>query len=188
MRKLLAILAVFVLGWLGAPIAAACSCVELSLEEQVEQADIIAHVRVVEVNADDEAMHIFTDVMRTWKGELPPQIHVVSAVGESACGITRPEEGSQLLVFGRDNNLSYLVDLCSGTTAYTSEDQVSGLTELLGRPTMHRAGIEPDRDVREEPEEIGFSWWITGLSTAALLVIGIFVYYYERKHREQRRR
>lgn len=190
MKRLLATLVLVMgLSWVLAPSASACSCVTLTVDEAAEAADVVAHVRVVEVNADDDATHIFADVLRGWKGDTPPQIHIVSPAGEEQCGITPPAEGSQMLIFAADQHLSYRVDLCSGTREYTGEDaDVEQLDELLGDPVIRGPvdAPEPD-DVRDEDDGPDFSWWVTSLSAGFLLVIGIAVYRYEQKHGKRHR-
>ena len=191
MRRLLALLTLVVgFSWLLAPSASACSCEALGVDEAAEAADVVAHVRVVEVNAADDATHVFADVLRIWKGDTPPQIHVVSPAGEGQCGITPPSEGTQLLIYAVDQHLSYRVDLCSGTREYTAEDaDVNRLGELLGDPVI-RGPVDapPEQDARQESEGPGFSWWVTGLSLGFLLAVGFVVYRYEQKHGKQRRR
>ncbi len=190
MRRLLGMLVVVLgLSWLLAPTASACSCEPLSLDEAADAADVVAHVRAVEVNADDDATHIFGEVLRSWKGDTPPQIHIVSpAVGGDDCGVTPPAEGSQMLIFAEDQHLSYRVDVCSGTREYTAEDaDIDRLNELLGNPVIRGPVDAPAQDVREEDDDAGFSWWLTGLSAGFLLVMGILIYRYEQGHKRRRR-
>lgn len=166
---------------LGTSVAVACSCVEMSTAEHVEEADVVARVIVEHVNmpvagATDGQLASYT--MRpthVWKGDVISQFKVSSEPDGAACGLEGILEGQELVVFANVVEETFSANLCGGT-APASEALVAEVSEAAG------PGVAVDADPGDRPGE-----WVLPTLTAAAAValiggVGALWWYGSRKH------
>lgn len=103
-------------------IADACSCMAPPPPlEAAEQADAVFQAKLLAV-ADGPQQHGFVtkaftfEVVRTFKGNLDPQVRVVTADNSAACGRDYGKPGSEWLIYAHTGDGGQLQDnLCSRT-------------------------------------------------------------------------
>jgi hypothetical protein len=136
--------------------AAACSC--LPPPEPVAAAqsvDCVFQAKVLSVfdapKPDQYGLQnkIFTlEVVRTFKGQLDPQVTVVTADNEAACGRNFGVEGSEWLIYAKYDDAGQLYDnLCSRTRPMQYAD--ADIAEL--EEHAHELDDEPPDPSQEDP-------------------------------------
>ncbi|MBB5832863.1 hypothetical protein [Brachybacterium aquaticum] len=119
----------------GAPVAHACSCVGYDFDEAVEEADLIADVRVQhELEAEDGYVTYYAVVDRVWKGEHARTIRLGTHEQTTACGLGRIPPDSRLRLWAYGGDGSYSTNWCALPQKPPS-DVRAALTEKLGEPT-----------------------------------------------------
>jgi hypothetical protein len=88
MARLWLALLVTALGlWLVPSAARACSCLPPPPpEEALENAAAVFEGRVAGVSRDGRQQRFSFEVLRVWKGELEPQVEIITATSSAACG------------------------------------------------------------------------------------------------------
>lgn len=145
--------------WLGAEPAVACSCVQSSLPDFVERADVVGSGRLVEreyVRDGQDVVYTFAGT-GTFEGELPPEFDVRSSASSASCGIEGLVVGRDYLLFLEDEDGALSANLCGGTRRLTPgyADRVAALT----------GPVESSDRGPEGPAEVvlrlvaSLSWW-----------------------------
>lgn len=151
--------------------AAACSCAGLTLQEQVDSADVVARVIVEKAKVaerEDGGKQVVLTMRPThvWKGGVVSKFPVTTALDIPECGLGALEEGTDLLLFASELEGKYSAERCGGTSE-ASEAGIAALVELSG------SGEFIDPVVREEPG--AFVWPTITAVAAVLLVVGLVV-------------
>lgn len=149
-----------------ASVASACSCAGLTLQEQVDSADVVARVivektKVAESEDGGKQVILTMRPTRVWKGEVVSKFPVTTALDIPECGLGDLEEGTDLLLFATELEGKYSAERCGGTTE-ASEAGAAALVELAGPGKF----IEPV--VRDEP---GAVVWPTITAIAAVVIV-----------------
>lgn len=142
---------------LASDAASACSCVRTTLEQQLDDAAIVALVRIestrvnpawVAALADEDAPHVqpllatFASV-ETMKGSLQQVQHLSSGYGSGDCGLPLTP-GVDLLVAGNSHEGELVVSYCSASRAigFHSLAIENGLASPLeGQPAAYLAAV-----------------------------------------------
>ena len=190
-RALLVLVAGLLAALLGAGPAAACSCADLSLEEQVDSADVVARVlvdRVEQPRVDGGRVVYHVSATRVWKGDVPMRFSFLSEQYGASCGLEGVLEGQDLLLFARGGGEGLpsqepavlTSSLCSGTEVATA-GLVAQLTGLLGE------GAVPVDGGDEQPgNETGLGWgWLLPAGVAVLAAIGLVLVLVRRRPRRR---
>lgn len=120
--------------------AVACSCMAMSLSEQVERSEVmlrgmivtIEEPRVVSSSAEERAYAI--EVTQIWRGTVGNPVRVHSAMSGASCGMEGWSVGDDVLLFGeRRGDQDAATTLCSGS-GRAEPERVKELTDLLGQP------------------------------------------------------
>lgn len=164
MRKVVALLAGLLA--LLAPTAWACDCAPTSPGEAARSHDIVAHVRIerVELAQDDHLIYYTMHPLQVWKGEFDSSFLVATADDPASCGMPDLRVRSELMVYlqAPDAQGRYSLESCSGTTAYTPQEE-QAVTEALG------PGVAPSLDPRYPPGEIKIDGIEPSFPTAVLV-------------------
>ncbi len=172
-RLLACALAMFFSMIIAAPFAAACSCADLTLEEQVESAAVVARVIVEKtsvVTRDDggEQVTLTMRPTRVWKGDVVSKFSVMTALDIPECGLGALAEGTDLLLFANESEGQFSANRCGGSTAASE----SGVAELVG---VAGQGEFIDPVVGDEP---GAFVWPTVAAVAAVVIVGGVIAYW----------
>lgn len=170
-RLLAGALAMFFTMAIAIPVAAACDCDSLTLQEQVDSADVVARVVVEEskvVDPEDGGQQVIMTMRptRVWKGEVVSKFTVATAVDGPECGLGTFEDGTVLLLFASELEGKYSADRCGGTTG-ASESVIAALSEVAG------TGEYIDPVAADEPG--AFVWPTITAIAAVVLVAGVVV-------------
>lgn len=159
---------------LGAGIAFACSCADLSVEEKADHAEVIARVHVDTMDlpqGDNGLVTYHVTASRVWKGEVPMRFAFVSALHGASCGLEGMHEGHDLLLFARvgtgvpgfDTD-GLATNSCSGTTV-ADAGELALITGLLGE-----GKVPTDTgDESAAPGEPGL--WLAGWGVPAAIAL-----------------
>jgi len=155
----------------SAPVASACSCADLTLQEQVDSADVVARVivekaKVAEREDGGKQVVLTMRPTRVWKGKVVSKFPVTTALDIPECGLGALEDGTDLLLFASELEGKYSAERCGGTTE-ASEEGIAALVELAGN------GEFIDPVVGDEPG--AFVWPTITAIAAVLLVVGLVV-------------
>lgn len=171
---------------LGVGVAAACDCAELTIEQQVDGADVVARVSVENIdrsavlNSSADPVTYTVVAARVWKGDAPARFSFTSALDGASCGIEGIEEGQELLLFAHQGDEGLTSSLCSGTTVAT-EEVVAQVTAHMGEGSMPEGVAE---DVTAPGLERGWGLPIAIAVLAALAAAAIYARRYLRRRRE----
>lgn len=183
-RVLVSIIVQVVAVLVGAGVAAACSCALATVEEQADNADVIARVLVTQVDRPADPQSSADPVVYTaqtalvWQGELPAEFTFTSAFSGVSCGLEGVEEGHDILLFATMEAGQATTTLCSGTSAAT-EERIAEVTDLLGEPVV-------PANAESVPEVPGSErGWLFPAAIAAVAGLGV-VAVYVRRHRRDR--
>lgn len=176
LRRLLGqVIAGFLAVVLGAGIAAACSCVDLGVDEQTEMADVVVRAVVEEVErpgeewSGDPVVHR-ASVSHVWKGDVGATLEFSSAASGAACGLDWIAEGDEVVLFAQAEGDGWTSSLCSGT-ALVTEELVADVTAVLGDPLEPTLGVgsTPEVDGGLAPGSLGLAFvTVVGLSVLGL--------------------
>ena len=98
----------------------ACSCAQLSLDEYINEADLIFVGKATRISKPfitidpTEAVKVSLDVTRAYKGDVGKEITIETPQDSASCGYSF-EEGGEYLVYGTKENGITSTNLCSGT-------------------------------------------------------------------------
>lgn len=119
----------------------ACSCVEASVPEMIQRADVVARVRVTKIERSKEGdsaalAHYTMAPDRVWKGDIADQPFVVASASSGAsCGLEGFVAGHELILFARADGAGWTADLCGGTATVESGREAEVVAALgAGRP------------------------------------------------------
>ena len=172
--RLVAAVVVALTAMVGASsIAMACSCADMDLQEQVDSADLVAHVIVQKskvATRDDGGEHVLLTVrpVHVWKGDVVSKFTLTTALHVEECGLGPIAEGTGLLLLADESEEKYTASWCGGTTS-ADESTLAELVEIAG------PGKEIDPVMGDEP---GAFVWPTITGIAALLIVGGAVAYW----------
>jgi len=162
---------------LGAGLAAACDCADLSWEEQVEQADVIARVVIEDIGdpvSPGDPVTYTVAASTVWKGDVESRFAFMSYLDGASCGLEGLQQGQDLLLFAIDGEGGLGASSCGGTTVAT-EEQVAALTDLLGDPAPPVGGAAV-------PEVTGSGGgWLLPAGIAVVAGIGVVAVYVRRR-------
>lgn len=172
-RLFAGVLAMFFTLLIAVPVAAACDCDSMTLEEQVESADLVARVTVekatvIPLEDGDEHVGLTMIPTRVWKGDVVSKFTVTTALETTACGLGALAEGTDLLLFAQETEDKYSADSCGGTRT-ASEAGVAEIEKIAG------PGEFMDPVVGDEP---GDFVWPTVAAVAAVVIVGGVVAYW----------
>ena len=144
--------------------AYACSCIETTVEERVENADVVAIGTVVSLYEDETTEDgIFVDmdgvvkVRAYYKGSGPSEIAVDDPADEGVCGIIGDDSvGREAVLFLELSDGKYLTHLCAGSQIiYGDEDFLAGTIaeiEAVTGPGQPPDGSPPHDEPTEHTE------------------------------------
>ncbi len=120
--------------------AVACSCVAMSLSEQVERSEVVLRGMIVSIeeprvvtSSTQERAYVI-EVTQVWRGTVGNPVRVHSAISGGSCGIEGWSVGDDVLLLGeRRGDRDAATTLCSGSGQAESE-HLKELTGLLGEP------------------------------------------------------
>lgn len=174
MKHFLATMASGLALFLGLALPAwACDCPDTPLEEQVADADLVAHVRITDTSqGTEDTVDYQADVLKVWKGPQDPSLRILTEMGPSLgyCGFAA-EDGDEFLLIARQNGDSYQTSFCAGSTSIEQADE-EAITEILGDPVTPT--VEPAPSDPDEPNS-GFAAWLIGGSLIVLVSVGALV-------------
>ncbi len=160
--------------------AFACSCVQASLAEHVDDADVVVVATVDGVDrpgllafSADQARYALT-VEQALKGEVSVRTEVHSAVSGASCGLEGVEEGGRYVVFAhREASGTLSASLCGGTRPVTSEVLAETTAAAGGAGELFDASpYESTLTMTfDEPLAAGLAAPLAVLAGAALLLI-----------------
>lgn len=120
--------------------ACACSCVAMSVPEQVDRADLVAVGEVRRVTKRSEpwqyvSRHLELEVAltRVHKGPSDSLVTVRTYDQSASCGI-EPEVGQEILLFARADDGAWGTNICDGTGALTDQ-RVAQVVRVAGPGT-----------------------------------------------------
>jgi hypothetical protein len=138
--------------------AYACSCIETTVEERVQSADVVAIGTVVSLYEDETTEDgIFVDmdgvvrVSAYYKGSGPSEIAVDDPAHEGVCGIIGDDSvGREAVLFLELSDGEYLTHLCAGSQFFSSTDDFLSET-IAAIEAVTGPGVPPD-DVTPQDE------------------------------------
>jgi hypothetical protein len=134
---------VFIVGFSFTPEEAyACSCMQVTPEEKMDNADVVFSGKVIAVEREDDKVssykataEVFFEVYNYWKHTGVPQQNVVLHTQQDAmCGFGIPAVGLEFLIYAtkNDSSGSLSTNICSGNLTLAEADND---IESLGTPT-----------------------------------------------------
>ena len=130
--------------------ASACTCQRSDVEQQTARADAVFLGTVDEVTRSAEQYEMTVTATRSYKGTVERSTTVTTARQTTACGIGRPEPGSDYLFLVRGDAPPYVATSCDGT-GQVDPDRVARIEGILGAgqaiappapPTATRTHVE----------------------------------------------
>lgn len=173
-RLVAGVFATLVVLMASVPSAAACDCADLSLQEQVDGADVVARVTVEKsmvTEPEEGGKQVVLTMLpaRVWKGEIVSRFTVTTALDGPECGLGDFPEGTDLLLFATESESQYSADLCGGTVKST-ETEIAELAGIAGPGEL----IDPV--VVEEPG--AFVWPTVTAVASVAIVLGLVVFWW----------
>ncbi len=164
--------------------AYACSCIETTLEERVQSADVVAIGTVVSLYEDETidglggGMLVDTDgvfaIDTYYKGSGPSEIAVDDPPDGGTCGFVSGDSiGQEAVLFLELRDGEYLTHLCAGTRIFYSTDDVLAGT-IAGIEAITGPGVPPD-DVTPEDEHTVSTPWAVVLPLAFAIPLAVLV-------------
>lgn len=175
-RALLCLVAGLVVPVLAAGPALACSCADLSLEEQVEAAEVVAQVVVNRTDQPPMAggyVTYYVSTTRVWKGDIPLRFSFLSPQQGPSCGLDGVPAGRELLLLARPGDTgpptedrgALVTYSCDGTGTATA-DRIADVTALLGEGAVP---IDPGDPPPAEPGAWGLPVGVAVVAVAGVL-------------------
>ncbi len=164
--------------------AYACSCIETTVEERVQSADVVALGTVVSLYEDETTEDgIFVDmdgvvrVSAYYKGSGPSEIAVDDPAHEGVCGILGDDSvGREAVLFLELSDGEYLTHLCAGSQIiYGDEDFLAGTIaeiEAVTGPGQPPDGAPPHDEPTEHTESTP---WAVILPLAFAIPLAVLV-------------
>lgn len=135
------------ISWLGAPRAAACSCVATTTAEQAARAELVAVGTVAKSSVPpgtvvygSDPITLTVELESLWKGTAERTVEVQTPGGSASCGLDGLAPGMRIILFaGHTDLIGGPVDgwsslLCDGTGQFT-QATADDLTAAIGEPT-----------------------------------------------------
>lgn len=119
-----------------APTAAACSCKPFTTEELMDEADLIANVRVLSAGVsptDKYAGEYEVALMEVWKGEQSATVTMETNFEGTACGLGELKVGEELRLWGFEHDGTYGASWC-GLPNGSAEQVDAALASRFGEP------------------------------------------------------
>ena len=119
-----------------APTAAACSCKPFTTEELMDEADLIANVRVLSAGVsptDKYAGEYEVALMEVWKGEQSATVTMETNFEGTACGLGELKVGEELRLWGFEHDGTYGASWC-GLPNGSAEQVDAALASRFGQP------------------------------------------------------
>jgi hypothetical protein len=132
LRGLLA--CVFVVGGMVLAVqapASACTCQRVDVEQQASRADAVFLGTVDDVTRVEEQYEMAVTATRSYKGTVERSTTVTTARQTTACGIGRPEPGTDYLFLVRGDAPPYVANSCDGS-GQVDPDRVARVEGVLG--------------------------------------------------------
>jgi hypothetical protein len=149
-----------------APLAASCSCMQVSVDDAINDSSYIFTGTVTDLERLSSGDHEATvDVTEVWKGPNHSEVAVRTPESSAACGFPF-QEGTSYLVY--TNTEDRFVSLCSRTAELSNAEAD---LEALGE------GETPTGPPAEGFEEPGMSNETYWLLAGVVMVLGVLVYY-----------
>jgi hypothetical protein len=175
--------------------AHACSCAQLSVEETVANADVVAIGMVTDllvlgpnVDAARGDVDALVSVSTYLKGSGPPSIAVDDPVGDGDCGfIDETDVGERLLFFLTTSEGVYKTNLCAGNALLTGEfvDEPTVNAYLAEVEAVTGPGQPPDTDEPTPPAEDDDlpreAFWALALALPIAFLVGATLSPWRRK-------
>lgn len=153
-----------------APCAHACSCVELTVDEAIDHADLIAQVTVINRKLSFKETTYQVAVDTQWKGPDERVITLSTSEDITACGLGRLKPGSSLLLWATGSGTDFSAGWCS--IPYDMPDDIEGtLTQKLGEPLDLTDQPTPTPEDPESPSDSPFP--IPDVALIVLIGIGV---------------
>nr|AUF80927.1 hypothetical protein S36_0540 [uncultured bacterium]AUF80948.1 hypothetical protein S37_0561 [uncultured bacterium] len=164
--------------------AYACSCIETTVEERVQSADVVAIGTVVSLYEDETTEDgIFVDidgvvrVSAYYKGSGPSEIAVDDPAHEGVCGIIGDDSvGREAVLFLELSDGEYLTHLCAGSQIiHGDEDVLAGTIaaiEAVTGPGQPPDGSPPHDEPTEHTESTP---WAVILPLAFAIPLAVLV-------------
>lgn len=174
-------LVAFCLVTLAAARAAACSCVEVGLEESIASAPVIFEgvVDSVEIDEAADARVVRFAVTQAWRGVSSERVEVRTHARESACGYPFEIGRAYLVYASRVGGEPIQVSLCSRTRLMddAGEDRLALGSGVVPVDVVDEE-VEPVRPARTAPSRAGCASCVVGASArdaAMAPVLGLLV-------------
>lgn len=150
--------------------AYACSCMPMTLDESIENADLIAEVTVHQQIGMDDYREIYeVEVREIWKGEQTGRIQLATSSQTTACGLGAIPRGTEMRLWASGENGRYSATWCALPPGSGGPGSVTAALEhWFGQPTPAPA-YEPPLSVRA----LGFILSPGGVVTGVAVVLGL---------------
>jgi hypothetical protein len=111
--------------------ASACTCQRVDVEQQASRADAVFLGTVDDVTRVEEQYEMAVTATRSYKGTVERSTTVTTARQTTACGIGRPEPGTDYLFLVRGDAPPYVANSCDGS-GQVDPDRVARVEGVLG--------------------------------------------------------
>jgi hypothetical protein len=111
--------------------ASACTCQRVDVEQQASRADAVFLGTVDDVTRVEEQYEMAVTATRSYKGTVERSTTVTTARQTTACGIGRPEPGTDYLFLVRGDASPYVANSCDGS-GQVDPDRVARVEGVLG--------------------------------------------------------
>lgn len=157
------------------PVAHACSCIPLTIEEAIDNADLIAEIRITDAEFPEEfgAGYYDAEVLRVWKGQPGNPIDFETQTQIPACGLGRIEVSTTLITWAHGSGDSYSASWCS-LPQESTEEAIQIVEDKLGPPSTPN---RPTQAPSDPPDPTGSDLWppennpTLWLGTAAVMLL-----------------
>ena len=152
--------------------ASACSCQRTGLEQQTAGADAVFLATVDDVSRVGEQYEIAVTATRSYKGTVARSTTVTTARQTTACGIGRPEPGTDYLFLVRGDAPPYVADSCDGT-GQVDPDRVAKVEGILGAGQSIQPPAPPSATRTKVEESAPASLARLAAPGAAMVLVGL---------------
>ena len=119
------------------PGASACSCAMTSLQDRVDDADVVLRGVVTAVDhpwwrwSSATPMTYTVAVTHVWRGGDEGSVTATTAGEEASCGLPGLTEGQDVIIAGRAEHGAVAIGLC-GASGTATPERVAAVIEVLG--------------------------------------------------------
>lgn len=119
------------------PCATACSCAMTSLQDRVEDAEVVLRGVVTDVDrpwwrrSSAAPMTYTVAVTHVWRGGDDGSVTATTASEEASCGLPGLAEGQEVIIAGRAERGAVAIGLCGASGAATP-DRLAAVIAVLG--------------------------------------------------------